>query len=123
METGEVIYEKVYASHRPPPKISLKHDWMRELGSEVAERPDGEDVYQFKSSQSNQLQTQIMIERSNPLLEATQGSRQVEEKRPVLRSSKHVLFMKKLLDILERATRCWLRHNSRPRRFQNTFLS
>ena len=43
METGEVIYEKVYASPRPPPKISLKHDWMRELGSEVAQRPDGRD--------------------------------------------------------------------------------
>ena len=26
METGDVIYEKVYASPRPPPKISLKHD-------------------------------------------------------------------------------------------------
>ena len=25
MGTGEVIYEKVYASPRPPPKISLKH--------------------------------------------------------------------------------------------------
>ena len=23
-------YEKVYASHWPPPKISLKHDWMNE---------------------------------------------------------------------------------------------
>ena len=36
METGEIIYEKVYASPRPPPKISLKHDWKKELGSEVA---------------------------------------------------------------------------------------
>ena len=36
METGDVIYEKVFASPRPPPKISLKHDWMKELGSEVA---------------------------------------------------------------------------------------
>ena len=36
METGEVIYEKVYASPRPPPKISLRHDWMKELGSDVA---------------------------------------------------------------------------------------
>ena len=35
METGEVIYERVNASPRPPPKISLKHDWMKELGSEV----------------------------------------------------------------------------------------
>ena len=32
MEIGEVIYEKMYASPRPPPKISLKHDWMKELG-------------------------------------------------------------------------------------------
>ena len=48
METGEVIYEKVYASPRPPPKISLKHDWMKELGSEVAQRPDGQVVQQFK---------------------------------------------------------------------------
>ena len=30
MDTGEVISEKVYASPRPPPKISLKHDWKRE---------------------------------------------------------------------------------------------
>ena len=54
METGEVIYEKEYASPRPPPKISLKHDWMKEMGSEVAERPDGQVVQQFRSSQSNQ---------------------------------------------------------------------
>ena len=54
METGEVIYEKVYASHRPPPKISLKHDWMKELGSEVAQRPDGEVVQQSRYSQSSQ---------------------------------------------------------------------
>ena len=54
METGEVIYEKVYASPRPPPKISLKHDWRRELGSEDAQRPVGQYVQQFKSSQSNQ---------------------------------------------------------------------
>ena len=36
IETGEIIYENVYASPRPPPKISLKHDWMKELGSEGA---------------------------------------------------------------------------------------
>ena len=54
METGEVIQEKVFESPRPPPKISLKHDWMKELGSEVAQRPDGQVVQQFKSSQLNQ---------------------------------------------------------------------
>ena len=36
METGEIIYEKVYESPRMPPKISLRHDWMKEFGSEVA---------------------------------------------------------------------------------------
>ena len=36
MGSGEVIYEKVYASPRPPPKISFKDNWMKELGSEVA---------------------------------------------------------------------------------------
>ena len=46
METGEVIYEKVYAAPRPPPKISMKHDWMNELGSEVAQRPEGQVVQQ-----------------------------------------------------------------------------
>ena len=50
----KVIYEQVFASPRPPPKISLEHDWMRELGSEDAHRPDGQVVQQFKSSQSNQ---------------------------------------------------------------------
>ena len=36
MESGEIINEKVYASPRPPPKISFKDNWMKELGSEVA---------------------------------------------------------------------------------------
>ena len=35
METGEIIYEKVYASHGPPPKISFEDNWMEELGSEI----------------------------------------------------------------------------------------
>ena len=29
-------------SPRPPPKISLKHEWKKELGSEVARQPEGE---------------------------------------------------------------------------------
>ena len=41
METGQVIYEKVFASPRPPPRISLKHDWMKELGSEVVRQAEG----------------------------------------------------------------------------------
>ena len=41
-------------SPRPPPKISLKHDWKRELGSEDAQRSEGKVVQQSRSFQSNQ---------------------------------------------------------------------
>ena len=40
METGEIIFEKVFESPRKPPKISLRHDWMKELGSEVARQAE-----------------------------------------------------------------------------------
>ena len=29
LKTGEVLYEKSYMSPRPPPKISLRHDWTK----------------------------------------------------------------------------------------------
>ena len=48
------MYEKVYMSPRPPPKISLRHDWKRELGSEHAQRPEGQVVQQSRCFQSNQ---------------------------------------------------------------------
>ena len=54
MATGEVINEKLFASPRPPPKISLKHDWMKELGSEVVRQSEGEVAQQSKNSQSSQ---------------------------------------------------------------------
>ena len=36
MDSGEIMYEKVYVSPRPPPTISFKDNWMKELDSEVA---------------------------------------------------------------------------------------
>ena len=42
LKTGIVLYEKVSMSPRPPPKISLKHEWTRELSSKVARQPVGE---------------------------------------------------------------------------------
>ena len=38
MESGEIIYEKVYVSPRLPPKISYKDHWMCDLDSDVAGR-------------------------------------------------------------------------------------
>ena len=46
LKTGEVLYEKVYMSPRSPPKISLRHDWTKELGSKVVQQPEGETVRQ-----------------------------------------------------------------------------
>ena len=33
-------------SPRPPPKISLRHEWTRELGSKVVQQPEGEAARQ-----------------------------------------------------------------------------
>ena len=30
LKTGEVLFEKAYMSPRPPPKISLRHEWTKE---------------------------------------------------------------------------------------------
>ena len=49
LKTGEVLYEKAYMSPRPPPKISLRHDWAKRevpLGSTVVQQSEGEVVRQ-----------------------------------------------------------------------------
>ena len=54
LKTGEVLHERAYMSPRPPPKISLRHEWTRELGSKVVRQPAGEAVRQTKFFQSTQ---------------------------------------------------------------------
>ena len=53
MESGEIIYEKAYASPRPHPKISFKDNWMKELDSEVA--GGSEDSQQIQPQSKTQL--------------------------------------------------------------------
>ena len=62
MKTGEVLYEKVYVSPRPPPKISFEHEWKRELGSEHAQRSEAGQL--SRSFQSNQPTLNLIRERS-----------------------------------------------------------
>ena len=76
METGDVIYEKVYMSPQPPPKISLKHDWKREWGSEDAQRPEGQVVQQSRSFQSNQPIPNPSRDRTGQLVVKTDRSGQ-----------------------------------------------
>ena len=42
LKTGAILNDKVCMSPRPPPKISLRHEWTRELGSKVVRQPEGE---------------------------------------------------------------------------------
>ena len=64
METGEVIHENVSMSPRLPPKISLKHEWRRELGSEHAQRPEvGQLSRSFQSNQPNPSPSRERTER------------------------------------------------------------
>ena len=70
-ETGEVIYEKVYASP------------MKQLGSEVARRPEGEVVRQAKGSQPTQPNP-------NPNHDGTGRPVVCSENTSVLRKSIHV---------------------------------
>ena len=72
METGEVKDEKAYMSPRTPPKVSLRHEWTKELGSknvqqpegETVRQPEGEVVRQTKFSQSTQLNPNPIRDRS-----------------------------------------------------------
>ena len=95
METGEVLYEKVYISPRPPPKISLKHEWKRELVSEHAQRSE---VGQLpRSFQSNQPTPNPTRERTwRPVVRDDARTVQDERKRPVLRRSMLILLTKNL---------------------------
>ena len=67
METGEIKNEKVYASPRPPPKISFKDDWMKELDSEVA--GGSEDSQQIQPKSKTQLsRTRKPVSEQPPVL-------------------------------------------------------
>ena len=54
LKIGEVLYENAYMSPPPPPKISLRHDWTKELGSKVDRQPEGEVARQAKFFQPTQ---------------------------------------------------------------------
>ena len=62
--TGEVLNEKAYMSPRPPPKISLRHDWTKELGSKVDRQPEGEVTRQ---SQEEVARRAILFQPTQPI--------------------------------------------------------
>ena len=65
MESGEIIYEKVYGSPRPPPKISLGNGWMKELDSEVA--GSSKDTQRIQPKLKTQLSRTVRPVSEQPL--------------------------------------------------------
>ena len=67
MESGEIKYEKENASSRPPPKISLKDNWRKELDSEVA--GSSKDSLQIQPKSKIQLsRTERLVSEQPPVL-------------------------------------------------------
>ena len=92
-KTGETLYEKVCMSPRPPPKISLRHDWTKELGSKVvqqpertiAQQPEGEVARQAKFFQPAQPIPSPNCDRSGQP-DITQDVKVVQNERKTYRS-------------------------------------
>ena len=59
LKTGEVLHEKAYMSPRPPPKISLRHDWTKELGSKVDRQPREEVARQPREEVARQPRGEV----------------------------------------------------------------
>ena len=81
LKTGEVWNEKAYMSPRPPPKISLRHDWARGeiplINNQKKKLPD-------EQNSSNQLQSQSVIDQGNLITRKT--CLLLKVKRPVLKT-------------------------------------
>ena len=79
MKTGEVFFEKVYMSPRLPPKISLKHEWKREIGSDHAQRSEvGQLSRRFQSNQPTLNPIRERSERPDKMQDARKTSRSQE---------------------------------------------
>ena len=65
MGTGEIFFEKVHASSRPPPKISFKDNWMKDLDSEVAGGTEDPQKFQL-------LRTETPVKSEKPSGSLTQ---------------------------------------------------
>ena len=72
-------------SPRPPPKISLRHDWTKELGSKVDRQPEGEVARQAKGEVAWQAK---FFQPTQPIhaqrAEAGQLSRSFQSNRPTV---------------------------------------
>ena len=79
METGEIIYEKVFESPRPPPKISFRHNWMKELGSEVAGQAESSQPTQPKTPNPIDTRFSLDCESTNSFVERLEKDKDTDK--------------------------------------------
>ena len=102
LKTGEVFNEKVYMSLPLPPKISLKHEWTREL--EVVRQPEGEVARQAQFCyKPNQLQIQFVTDQGDLT------TCKMEETRPIHRRPMLILLPKNSVLQTERDDQLFLK--------------
>ena len=95
LKTGEVFYEKVGMSPRLPPKISLRREWTRELGSKVVQQPEGETVRQPEGEvvrETNFFQSTKLI--PNPIRDRSGRPDNMKDGRNTSRSQE-IIFLTK----------------------------
>ena len=111
LKTGEVLHEKVSMSPRPPPKISLRHDWTKELGSKVDRQPEGEVARQAKFFQPAQPNPNPIRDRSGrPGI--THDVISLQDERKTSRSQEiSVNFFNEELCSSDRSTRLGITHD------------
>ena len=87
LKTGEILYEKAYMSPRPPPQISLRHDWTKELGSKIVQQPEGKTVRQPEGEVVRQTKffqsTQLIL---NPIRDRSGRPDEMQDERKTSRS-------------------------------------
>ena len=66
METGEIKNVRVNESPRPPPKISLRNNWMKEVGSEVAGQAESSQPTQPNPNPIHRTGRLVETEQTSP---------------------------------------------------------
>ena len=96
MKVGDVLYEKVYMSLRPPPKISLKHEWKKEswvrnlFDNQKGKLSDKQKVKLFDRQKVHNYPKQFQIQFVRDRGDLTRCK--MEQTRTVLRRSVLIVF-------------------------------
>ena len=75
MNSAEIIYQKVFVSPRPPPKISYKDNWMCDLDSDVAGSSKDTQRIEPKPKTQRSSTGRTVTKRSEETLERTKFDR------------------------------------------------